>query len=244
MNNILFTTGVVRSGTTLLTQILSVNKNICLASNPYLPLFKQLRNDILLNCADSEVVTTLDRNSPIDDYYFTEVKLRMMRYVQTVDLRIPYRCEDHGTLLGEVADRMSLDSPNLIPYLDMLSGETYLELFRSALRLIETAEAAEKSQWVGFILQVDGVSIYHAGDTDSIPEMGEWKVDVALLPVSGTYVMTAEEAAQAAQVIGPKVAIPMHYGAIVGTAADAKRFESLCSGLVVELMVHEEDSSS
>ena len=90
--------------------------------------------------------------------------------------------------------------------------------------------------WVGFIVEAEGTRIYHAGDTDFIPEMRTWKVDAALLPVSGTYVMTAEEAAEAAKVMNPKVAVPMHYGAIVGTAADAKRFQELCGGLVVEIL--------
>jgi len=78
---------------------------------------------------------------------------------------------------------------------------------------------------VGFVLSLEGIRIYHAGDTDEIPEMAALKgVDVALLPVSGTYVMTAEEAAKACKAIRPKLAIPMHYGAIVGSAADAEAF--------------------
>ncbi len=78
---------------------------------------------------------------------------------------------------------------------------------------------------VGFVLNMRGIRIYHAGDTDQIPEMAALKgVDVALLPVSGTYVMTAAEAAKACAVIQPKLAIPMHYGAIVGSAADAEAF--------------------
>ena len=93
--------------------------------------------------------------------------------------------------------------------------------------------------WVGFIVEVDGTRIYHAGDTDFIPEMKMLQVDVALLPVSGTYVMTAEEAAQAAKAMTAKVVIPMHYGSIVGTAADAKRFEKLCGVKVVEILPKE-----
>jgi L-ascorbate metabolism protein UlaG (beta-lactamase superfamily) len=78
---------------------------------------------------------------------------------------------------------------------------------------------------VGFILGIGGVRIYHAGDTDEIPEMvGAKGVDVALLPVSGTYVMTPEEAAKASNIIQPKLAIPMHYGAIVGSRADAEAY--------------------
>jgi len=84
--------------------------------------------------------------------------------------------------------------------------------------------------WLGFIVTVDGVRIYHAGDTDLIPEMASFQVDVALLPVSGTYVMTADEAVEAARMINPKVVIPMHYGAIVGSAEDAQQFSKALTG--------------
>jgi L-ascorbate metabolism protein UlaG (beta-lactamase superfamily) len=82
---------------------------------------------------------------------------------------------------------------------------------------------------VGFILSINGVRIYHAGDTDPIPEMKGFKTDIALLPVSGTYVMTPEEAAEAARMIKPKLAIPMHYGTIVGSVNDAERFKQLAT---------------
>ena len=82
---------------------------------------------------------------------------------------------------------------------------------------------------VGFIVTLGGKRIYHAGDTDFIPEMKGLKVDIALLPVSGTYVMTAEEAAKAADAIKPEVAIPMHYGEIVGSERDAERSKELTS---------------
>lgn len=80
------------------------------------------------------------------------------------------------------------------------------------------------NEWLGFIVTVGGCRIYHAGDTDHIPEMKDLEVDIALLPVSGTYVMTAEEAVQAALDIKPTVAIPMHYGDVVGEQGDADRF--------------------
>jgi L-ascorbate metabolism protein UlaG (beta-lactamase superfamily) len=85
---------------------------------------------------------------------------------------------------------------------------------------------------LGFIVTVDGVSVYHAGDTDFIPEMKGLGVDVALVPVSGTYVMTAEQAVEAVKAIKPKLAIPMHYGAIVGEAGDAQRFAKALDGVV------------
>lgn len=79
---------------------------------------------------------------------------------------------------------------------------------------------------VGFVVGMGGIRIYHAGDTDEVPEMAAVVgVDVALLPVSGTYVMTAAEAIKACEAIRPKLAIPMHYGAVVGSAADAEAFK-------------------
>ena len=61
--------------------------------------------------------------------------------------------------------------------------------------------------------------------------MKNFKMDVAFLPIGGTYTMTAEEAAAAAnEDIKPRLAVPFHYGAVVGTDADAERFKELCSG--------------
>jgi L-ascorbate metabolism protein UlaG (beta-lactamase superfamily) len=82
--------------------------------------------------------------------------------------------------------------------------------------------------FVGYDLNVRGERLYHAGDTDVIPEMDAVAgVDVALLPVSGTYVMTAEEAAEAARRIAPRVAVPMHWGEVIGSREDAETFAEL-----------------
>jgi len=78
---------------------------------------------------------------------------------------------------------------------------------------------------VGYEVNVQGERVYHSGDTDVIPEMDSVTgVDVALLPVSGTYVMTAGEAAEAARRIQPRVAVPMHWGGHIGTRRDAETF--------------------
>ncbi|HUK50960.1 MAG TPA: MBL fold metallo-hydrolase [Terriglobales bacterium] len=78
---------------------------------------------------------------------------------------------------------------------------------------------------LGFVVTVKGVRIYHTGDSDHIPEMRGLRPDIALVPVSGTYVMTSQEAVEAVASIDPKVAIPMHYGAIVGDQRDADAFK-------------------
>jgi L-ascorbate metabolism protein UlaG (beta-lactamase superfamily) len=83
---------------------------------------------------------------------------------------------------------------------------------------------------LGFIVNIGGVRVYHAGDIDFIPEMKDIETDIALLPVSGTYVMTADEAIQAARAIDPKVAIPMHYRATVKGQTDAERFKDQLAG--------------
>ncbi len=82
---------------------------------------------------------------------------------------------------------------------------------------------------VGYVLTLNGKRIYHAGDTDMTPEMAAVVADVALLPVSGTYVMTAVDAAEAANTLRPALAIPMHYGDpdVVGTIKDAEEFKRL-----------------
>lgn len=80
---------------------------------------------------------------------------------------------------------------------------------------------------VGYVLTVNGQRIYHAGDTDAIPEMQDLRPDIALIPVSGTYVMDVDEAVEAVKLLQPGLAVPMHYGAIVGSEADAVRFQQL-----------------
>ncbi len=86
----------------------------------------------------------------------------------------------------------------------------------------------KKKKYVGYIVMVNNVSYYHSGDTDRIPEMKDLNVDVAFLPVGGTYTMNAKEAAEAVKDIKPKVAVPLHYGSVVGSIDDAEEFKRLC----------------
>lgn len=99
--------------------------------------------------------------------------------------------------------------------------------------------------WFGFVIKIDNVIIYHAGDSDNIPEIKrltgygkEGNEFVALLPVSGKYVMDAEEAAEAASLLSPDLAIPMHYGGgVVGDKKDAERFVELCKDMNIKAEV-------
>lgn len=85
---------------------------------------------------------------------------------------------------------------------------------------------------VGYVLTVDGVRLYFAGDTDHIPEMAGIQCDVALLPVSGIYVMTAEEAAAAARDVNAPITVPMHCGAGIGPDDAPQMFARLYDGQV------------
>ena len=81
------------------------------------------------------------------------------------------------------------------------------------------------NRWCGAVFTLAGKRIYYAGDTDLVPEMSELNdVDLALLPVGGTYTLDAGEAAAACKQIGCKAAVPYHWGDIVGSSQDAEKF--------------------
>jgi len=132
-------------------------------------------------------------------------------------------------LSGTKAKEIRAVKPGEKMLIDGVSIETVpaynLNKFRSPGEVFHSRH----EEMLGFIVTMNGVRIYHAGDTDSIPEMQGLNADIACLPVSGTYVMTAEEAAEAAKRLKPKVAIPMHYGSIVGDIRDAERFKKLAT---------------
>lgn len=83
--------------------------------------------------------------------------------------------------------------------------------------------------WIGFVFALDGTRFYHTGDSDCIPEMETIKTDVVFIPVSGTYVMDVVDALKALELIKPTLAIPMHWGTIVGSMEDAVSFKQKAS---------------
>lgn len=91
----------------------------------------------------------------------------------------------------------------------------------------------EDNGWLGFLISIDDTTIFHTGDIDDLEELHGLSCDVLLVPVSGTYVMTAEEAARFAKQLTYDRAVPMHFGSIVGTVEDAERFVSLAENAVV-----------
>ena len=81
----------------------------------------------------------------------------------------------------------------------------------------------KSNKWVGYVLSLDGRDHYHAGDTDHVPELDGVKAAVAFVPIGGTYTMEADEAAGLVKSIGPELAVPMHFGFVVGSSAEPRR---------------------
>ena len=85
----------------------------------------------------------------------------------------------------------------------------------------------KKNNWLGYVIEIDGVRYYIAGDTDITEENKNIKCDVAFVPVGGKYTMNFSEATQLINIIKPKIAVPIHYGSVVGTNQDATDFIKL-----------------
>lgn len=95
---------------------------------------------------------------------------------------------------------------------------------------------AQERRWVGYVLELGGHTYYHAGDTDRLPELERIKTDVAFVPVGGTYTMDASEAAGLVKIMRPKLAVPMHYGFVVGERGDGERFKREAAPVDVQLL--------
>ena len=92
------------------------------------------------------------------------------------------------------------------------------------------------NNWVGYVLTLGDASYYHAGDTDHVPELDEVRADVAFVPIAGTYTMDVPEAAGLVKTIEPKLAVPMHYGFVVGSPSDGQRFAEAAAPVEVRLL--------
>jgi L-ascorbate metabolism protein UlaG (beta-lactamase superfamily) len=146
-----------------------------------------------------------------------------------------------GTKILLTADAQSKTTRFSIP-IDIQIVQPNQELIFGDLKIstipaytLESSTHPKNEGWVGYILRMNDVCIYHAGDSDLIPEMQKLtgynqpgKKFIALLPIGGRFTMNAEEAAEAAKLIKPFLAIPMHYGSIIGENKDAQEFARLC----------------
>ncbi|MGC8516837.1 MAG: MBL fold metallo-hydrolase [Candidatus Acidifodinimicrobium sp.] len=143
-------------------------------------------------------------------------------------------CKDK---LGDFSQTKIFVSPNEVKIVKGVSIRTVpsynTNKFRSPGEVFHPKEKGN----VGYIFIVFGVKFYLAGDTDFIPEMRDIKVDVAFLPVSGIYVMTDKESAEAAIAMKPDLVVPMHYGSGIGSEENANKLrENLRGKIKVEIL--------
>ncbi|MBN1898202.1 MAG: MBL fold metallo-hydrolase [Spirochaetes bacterium] len=145
-------------------------------------------------------------------------------------LVIPQSCKNQvATLSNEI--------------LFVIPGKTYsldeIEIYTIPAYNLNKSNHPRSNNWVGYVVTVNDKKYYHAGDSDLVPEMESLKnleIDFAFFPVGGTFTMNAKEAAGAANLIKPKIAIPIHYGSVVGSKQDAEEFAKLYKGPVKILL--------
>jgi L-ascorbate metabolism protein UlaG (beta-lactamase superfamily) len=94
----------------------------------------------------------------------------------------------------------------------------------------------KENGWVGYVLGLGDHTYYHAGDTDHLPELESISTDVAFLPIGGTFTMDAPQAAGLAKAMSPRVAVPMHYGFVVGSPSDADTFRTEAAPVEVQTL--------
>jgi L-ascorbate metabolism protein UlaG (beta-lactamase superfamily) len=82
----------------------------------------------------------------------------------------------------------------------------------------------KSSNWLGYLIEVDGMRVYHAGDTDVIAEMRELRPDIALLPIGGMFAMDWRAGVEAAGLLKASLSIPMHYSCLLGGRSAGRRF--------------------
>lgn len=143
---------------------------------------------------------------------------------------VPEKMKDQAADLGFFGDKLLTVSPGTLRETDGILVEAV-----AAYNNMKPFHPRKKG-WVGYLLTIDGERIYIAGDTDMTRENQQIKCDIAMVPIGGTYTMDAKKAAELVNLIGPRAAIPTHYGSIVGKKEDEEVFrKNVNAGIKVEI---------
>ena len=145
----LFSANTARSGGGLISMMLSTNKDVMLAVDPYLELYRSMRNAFIRNDAPPDLQRVFDPASPLQDYYFTEERINIMDVIQAGDVDTPFDPKEWERFLKLCAARTGLDSADLVPHLSELRGSTYKQMFDNGLEIIAKVRGAENRKWVG-----------------------------------------------------------------------------------------------
>lgn len=151
--------------------------------------------------------------------HFSEEDINKVKKENTI-LVVTLDCLDKAKNLG-------FDSKNIITVEQNKKYEILgIEVETVPAYNLETEYHNQIDNWVGYIIELNDITYYIAGDTDLIPEIKSVNCDVAFLPIGGTYTMTAKSAAELANIIEPQIVIPTHYGTLVGSKDDAEKFKN------------------
>ena len=145
----LFATNLARSGSTLVGMMLSANPAVSVASEPFLDLFRSMRNTFIREGADSALQESFDPSSPIQDYYFTDERIGLLDVIQAGDLSCSMPSEEWEPFLKISNSRTALSNADLVPYLNQLKGSNYKEMFDNALKIIAEARDGNNCSWIG-----------------------------------------------------------------------------------------------
>jgi hypothetical protein len=140
----LFVTGAARSGSTLLTHLLNAHSQLHLAADPFLPIFRAFRDRVL---EDHPPLKSYQKR-PFQDFYFTAERLEMLDLILGSSLNLS--CQGEGLPISELESRIGYESPDLLPYLTQLQGDTFEAVLQAALTMIGQARGAASGDWVGF----------------------------------------------------------------------------------------------
>jgi len=133
-------------------------------------------------------------------------------------LVVPEKMEGKAKEVSDAVDRIDTVKPSIYREINGLEFETV-----PAYNTLKPFHP-KSSEWVGYVLRIDGKRIYIAGDTDTTKEAKAVKCDIAIVPIGGTYTMDAKKAAELVNTIHPDIAVPVHYGGIVGKVSDGDVF--------------------
>ena len=157
--------------------------------------------------------------------HFSEEDILKIKNDNTI-IVIPKDLKDSVLKLGFKIDKMIIVEPNKEYNIDGIKFKTI-----SAYNINKTFHP-KVNNLVGYIITINDIRYYIAGDTDNTIEARNVSCDVAFVPVGGTFTMTYEEAARLINEIKPVIAIPIHYGSIVGSESDAVNFVNLLDNTI------------
>jgi hypothetical protein len=146
----LFLTGTVRSGTTLLARLLSVHEQVMVASDPFFPLFRHLRNALAAACSDPEVQARFRPYHPLYEAYYRPWQLKVLEALLEGGLEVPFDPALHQDCLEACRARMAAECPDLIPFLPQVPAADFRQTFDRALQIVARARDCAQRRWVGF----------------------------------------------------------------------------------------------